>query len=121
METSTLTFWLIVQTSGTLLAGNNLPIVESIEPTRKTSSTKSTLGKIFSNTLSSVHTNDSGISDHLTVTLIFEQSRENSPNRHEKFARKWVKLENRKFVGDFNNILIEKLKIIIVMVVNGPP
>ena len=31
----------------TLLAGNNLPIVESIEPTRETSSTKSTLDAFF--------------------------------------------------------------------------
>ena len=46
-----------------LLAGNNLSIVESIEPTRETSSTKSTLDAFFSNTLSSVHTTDSGISD----------------------------------------------------------
>ena len=66
----------------------------------------------FSNTLSSVHTIYSGISDHRTVTLTFEQSLENSSNRHEKFLRKWVKLENRKFVEDLNNILMDKLKII---------
>ena len=56
----------------TLLAVNNLSIVENIEPTRESSSTKSTLDAFFSNTLSSVHTNDSGISDLHTVTLTFE-------------------------------------------------
>ena len=96
----------------TLLAGKNLSIVESIEPTRKTSSMKSTLDAFFSNTLSSVHTTDSGISDQHTVTLTFEQSMENSSNRHEKFTRKRVKLENRKFFEDLNNILMDKLKII---------
>ena len=95
----------------TLLAGNNL-IVESIEATRETSSTKSTLDAFFSNTLSFVHTTDYGISDHHTVTLTFEQSLENSSNRHEKFTRKWVKLENQKFVDDLNNIVMDKLKII---------
>ena len=95
----------------TLLAGINLSIVESIEPTRETSSTKSTLDAFFSNTLSSVHPTDSGISDHQTITLTFEQSLESSSNRHEKFTRKWVKLENREFVEDLNNILMDKLKI----------
>ena len=66
----------------------------------------------FFNTLSSVHTADSGISDHHTVTLTFEQYLENSSNRHEKLTRKWVKLENRKFVEDLNNILMDKLKTI---------
>ena len=56
----------------TLMAGNNLSIVENIEPTRESSSTKSTLDAFFSNTLSFVHTNDSGISDLHTVTLTFE-------------------------------------------------
>ena len=93
----------------TLLAGNNLSIVESIEPTRETSSTKPTFDAFFSNTLSSVHTTDSGNSDHHTVTLTFEQSVENSSKRHEKFKRKWVKLQNRKFVL---NILMDKLKTI---------
>ena len=96
----------------TLLAGKNLSIVESIESTRDTSSPKSTLDAFFSNTLSFVHTTDSVISDHHTVTLTFEQSLENSSNRHKKFTRKWVKLENRKFVEDLNNILMDKLKII---------
>ena len=68
--------------------------------------------RFFSNTLSSFHTTDSGISDHHTVTQTFEQSLENSSNRHEKFTRKWVKLENRKLVEDLNNILMDKLKII---------
>ena len=96
----------------TLLAGKNLSIVESIESTRETSSTKSTLDAFLSNTLPSVHTTDSGISDHHTVTLTFEQSLQNSSNRHEKFTRVWVKLENRKFVEDLNNIVMDKLKII---------
>ena len=68
--------------------------------------------RFFSNTLSSVDTTDSGISDHHTVTQTFEQSLENSSNRHEKYTRKWPKLENRKFVEDLNNILMEKLKVI---------
>ena len=62
--------------------------------------------------MSSVHTTDSGISDHHIVTLTLEQSLENSSNRHEKFTRKWVKLENHKFVEDLNNILMGKLKVI---------
>ena len=95
----------------TLLAGNNLSIVENIKPTRETSSTKSTLDAFLSKTLSSVHTTDSGISDHHTVTLTFEQFPENSSNRHKKFTRKWPKLENRNFVEDLNNILMDKLKV----------
>ena len=94
----------------TLMAGNNLSIVENNKPTRETSSTKSTLDPFFSNTLSSVHTTDSGISDHHPVTVTFEQSLENSSNRHEKFTRKWAKLENRKFVENLNNVLVEKLR-----------
>ena len=95
-----------------MLAENNLSIVESIETTRETSSTKSKLNAFFSNALSSVHTTDSGISDHHTVTLTIEQSLENSSNRHEKFTRKWVKLENRNFVEDLNNIFMNKSKLI---------
>ena len=95
-----------------MLARNNLSIIENIEPTRETSSRKSKLDAFFSNTLSSVHTIDSGISDHHTVTLTLEQFFENSSKRHKIFTRKWAKLENLKFVKDLNNILIDKLKVI---------
>ena len=91
----------------TLPAGNKLSIVENIEPTRETSSAKSTLHAFFSSTLSSVHTTDSGISDHHTVTLTLVQSLEHSSNGHEKFSRKTTKLENGKFVEDLNNILMD--------------
>ena len=47
-----------------------------------------------------------------TVTLTFEQSLESLSNKHEKFTRKWVKLENRKFVEDLNDNLLDQLKII---------
>ena len=95
----------------TLPAENNLSIVENIEPTRETSSTKSALDAFFSNTLSSVHTTDSGILDHHAITLKLEQSLENSSTRNEKFTRKWAKLENRKFVEHLNIILIDKLNV----------
>ena len=95
-----------------LLAGNNLSIDENVEPTRKTLSTKSTLDAFCSNTQSSVHTTVSGLSDHHTVTLTFEQSLENSSNRNEKITKKWVNLKNRKFVEELNNILIDELKVI---------
>ena len=98
----------------TLLAGNNLSLVENIKPTQETSSTKSTLclAFCFKHFVFCPHSTDSGISDHHTVTLTFEQSRENSSNSHEIFTRKWAKLENRKFVEDLNNILMDKLKVI---------
>ena len=96
----------------TLLAGNNLSIVENVESTRETSSKKSRLDAFFSNSSSSVHTTESGISDHHTVTLALEQPLENSVNSREKITRKWDKLENSTFVEDLNKILIEKLKVI---------
>ena len=77
----------------TLLARNNLSVVDNLETIRETSSsTKSTVDAFFSNTSSSVHTTDSGISDHHTVTLTFEQSLEHSSNGHQRFTRKWAKL-----------------------------
>ena len=93
-----------------LLAGINLSTVENNEPTRETSSTKSKLDAFFSNTLSSLHTTDSGISDQHLVTLTFEQSAKKSSNEHKKFTRKWAKLENRKNGEDLNNIMLDKLK-----------
>ena len=60
--------------------------------------------------MSSFHTTDSGISDQHTVTLTFEQSLIKLSNEHEKFTRKWAKLENRKNGEDLNNILLDKLK-----------
>ena len=50
----------------TLLAGNNLFVVENIKPTRETSSTISTQHAFISNTLFSVHATVSSISDHHT-------------------------------------------------------
>ena len=104
----------------TLLAGNNFSIVENNEPTQKNLEHKINPGCGFFQ-LSSVYTIDSGISDHHTLTLTFEQSLENSSHGHQNFTRKWAKLENRKFVEDLNNILMDKLKVFTYKVCEWSP
>ena len=116
-------FWLIVQNSQNWSICRkeltSLPL-KTLNQHAKPQARNPNWMRFFSNTLSSFHTTDSGISDQRTVTLTFEQSLKKSSNEHEKFTRKWAKLENRKNGGDLNNILLDKLKKLPATVVNGP-